>query len=116
MFIGTSLDGFIAYNGAFDSACRAVNPSYDEFMASVDALVIGRSTYETVLAMGGAWPYRNKLVVVLSARWRPRRPVPGRAYVGPPAKIHPTRCPRHQHQSTAASPSRSFCEPASFNA
>jgi dihydrofolate reductase len=40
---------------------------YTEFMASVDALVIGRKTYETVLSYAD-WPYGDKRVVVLSSR------------------------------------------------
>lgn len=40
---------------------------YDEFIASVDAIVIGRKTFETVLAFD-AWPYGDKRVVVLSSR------------------------------------------------
>ena len=38
---------------------------YNEFMATVDALVIGRKTFDTVLAFP-EWPYRDKRVVVLS--------------------------------------------------
>ena len=40
---------------------------YNEFIATIDALVIGRKTFETVLAFP-AWPYGNKRVVVLSSR------------------------------------------------
>jgi dihydrofolate reductase len=40
---------------------------YDEFMASVDALVIGRRTFEKVLTFG-KWPYGTKRVIVLSTR------------------------------------------------
>lgn len=36
-------------------------------MASVDTLVMGRKTFETVLAFA-AWPYGDKRVVVLSSR------------------------------------------------
>jgi dihydrofolate reductase len=36
-------------------------------MESVDALVIGRNTYETVLAFD-TWPYSDKRVFVLSTR------------------------------------------------
>jgi dihydrofolate reductase len=36
-------------------------------MASVDAMVIGRNTFEAVLGLGG-WPYGKKRVVVLSSR------------------------------------------------
>ena len=70
VFIGTSLDGFIARpNGAFDflPAGGGEPHGYSEFMATIDALVIGRNTFETVLPMK-PWPYGNKRVVVLSSR------------------------------------------------
>ncbi len=70
VFVGTSVDGFIArLNGAFDflPAGGGEPHGYDEFMASVDALVIGRNTFETVLGLG-EWPYGKKRVVVLSSR------------------------------------------------
>ncbi|MGB2626971.1 MAG: dihydrofolate reductase family protein [Candidatus Acidiferrum sp.] len=70
VFIGTSVDGFIArLNGSFDFLPDGGGEphGYDEFMASVDALVIGRNTYETVLAFP-EWPYRDKRVVVLSSK------------------------------------------------
>ncbi len=70
VFVGTSLDGFIARrNGELDflPADGGEPHGYDEFMASVDALVIGRKTFETVLAFP-IWPYREKRVVVLSSR------------------------------------------------
>ena len=70
VFIGTSVDGFIARkNGALDflPADGGEPHGYDEFMASVDALVIGRGTFETVLAFP-SWPYGGKRVVVLSSR------------------------------------------------
>jgi len=52
VFVGTSLDGFIARaNGDFDFLFPGGNEphGYEEFMATVDALVIGRKTYEKVL-------------------------------------------------------------------
>jgi dihydrofolate reductase len=70
VFIGTSLDGFIARpNGSFDFLPEGGGEphGYDEFMATVDALVIGRNTFETVLAFP-EWPYGGKRVVVLSSR------------------------------------------------
>ncbi len=70
VFVGTSLDGFIARpNGAFDflPAGGGEPHGYDEFIASVDAIVMGRKTFETVLALG-PWPYGKKRVVVLSSR------------------------------------------------
>lgn len=70
VFIGTSLDGFIARtNGAYDFLPEGGGEAhgYTEFMASVDALVIGRKTFETVLSLA-EWPYADKRVVVLSSR------------------------------------------------
>jgi dihydrofolate reductase len=70
VFVGTSLDGFIARpNGAFDflPADGGEPHGYEEFIASVDAIVMGRKTFETVLTLGG-WPYGDKRVVVLSSR------------------------------------------------
>ena len=70
VFIGTSVDGFIArVNGDLDFLPPGGGEphGYDEFMATVDALVIGRKTYETVLSFY-AWPYGEKPVFVLSSR------------------------------------------------
>lgn len=70
VFVGTSLDGFIARaNGSFDFLPPGGGEphGYEEFMATVDALVIGRNTFETVLAMDG-WPYGQKPVFVLTTR------------------------------------------------
>jgi dihydrofolate reductase len=70
VFIGTSLDGFIARpNGSFDFLPEGGGEphGYKEFMATIDALVIGRKTFETVLAFP-EWPYGDKRVVVLSSR------------------------------------------------
>jgi len=70
VFIGTSLDGFIARpNGDLDWLPEGGGEphGYNEFMAGVDALVIGRMTFEKVLTFE-AWPYGDKRVVVLSSR------------------------------------------------
>jgi dihydrofolate reductase len=69
VFIGISIDGFIARrNGDLDWLPEDDDPhGYDEFMASVDALVIGRNTFEKVMSFE-AWPYGEKRVVVLSSR------------------------------------------------
>jgi dihydrofolate reductase len=68
VFVATSLDGFIARpDGALDwlPAGGGEPHGYDEFIATVDAIVIGRKTFETVLSFE-AWPYDRKPVVVLS--------------------------------------------------
>src|SRR6185503_20290276 len=68
VFVGTSLDGFIArVNGDLDFLPPGGGDphGYDEFLATVDALVIGRKTFDTVLTFG-TWPYGEKPVFVLS--------------------------------------------------
>ena len=70
VFIGTSVDGFIARpNGDLDflPVDGGEPHGYNEFIAGIDALVIGRKTFETVLAFP-SWPYGKKRVVVLSSR------------------------------------------------
>jgi dihydrofolate reductase len=70
VFIGTSVDGFIARaNGELDwlPAGGGEPHGYDEFIAGIDAIVIGSGTFETVLAFD-AWPYGDRRVVVLSSR------------------------------------------------
>src|SRR3989441_8656642 len=91
VFIGTSVDGFIARpNGELDFLPEGGEPhGYDEFIASVDAIVIGRKTFETVLAFQ-AWPYGDKRVVVLSSRPVDFSAVRGgvvEQMAGPPAEI-----------------------------
>jgi len=70
VFVGTSVDGFIARaNGALDFLPEGGGEphGYNEFIASVDAIVIGRNTFETVLGFP-EWPYGDKRVVILSSR------------------------------------------------
>jgi dihydrofolate reductase len=81
IFIGVSLDGFIARpDGALDWLDHAgnVDHGYEAFMASVDAVVMGRHTYKTVLGFG-AWPFGSKPIYVLSAS--PLKPAPAEAVV-----------------------------------
>lgn len=80
VFVGTSLDGFLARpNGELDFLDAGGNEphGYEEFIASVDAIVIGRNTFDVVLGFG-SWPYQ-KPVFVLSTRALP--PVPAGAQV-----------------------------------
>ena len=92
VFIGTSVDGFIARpNGELDFLPEGGGEPhvYDEFIASVDAIVIGRKTFETVLAFP-VWPYGEKRVVILSNRTVDLTAVRGglvEQMAGPPAEI-----------------------------
>ena len=69
VFVGASLDGFIARpNGDLDWLPHgAEDHGYDAFIATVDALAMGRNTYDKVLTFG-TWPYGKKPVFVLSSR------------------------------------------------
>lgn len=71
VFIARSLDGFIAgKNGEFDWLHSIPNPDnndmgYSDLMREVDAIVMGKTTFETVKGFEGPWPY-SKPVYVLS--------------------------------------------------
>ena len=73
VYIATSLDGFIARkDGGLDwlpspDASSESASDFDTFLASVDALVMGRNTYDMVQSFG-VWPYGDKPVFVLSHR------------------------------------------------
>lgn len=72
VFIATSVDGFIARpDGRIDWLSRADWPGedygYARFFASIDAIVLGRKTWETVLGFD-AWPYDGKRCVVMTHR------------------------------------------------
>jgi dihydrofolate reductase len=70
IYIATSLDGYIARkDGNIDWLLEIPNPEksdfgFSDFIRTIDAIVMGRKTYETVLAFS-EWPY-NKPVFVLS--------------------------------------------------
>ena len=71
VYIATSLDGYIAdKNGGIDWLSSIPNPEgsdfgFADFMNRIDALIMGRNTFETVLGFDVPWPY-NKHVFVLS--------------------------------------------------
>ena len=70
-YIATSLDGFIARSdGSVDwlpqSKQGGEDYGYSDFYNSVDALVIGRVTYEQILGFGD-WPYPNNPTFILTS-------------------------------------------------
>ena len=70
VYIGTSLDGFIAReDGNIDWLEQFANDeafsAYGEFIKKIDAMLIGRGTFEKVLTFS-PWPY-TKPVFVLSS-------------------------------------------------
>lgn len=67
VFISASVDGFIARrDGTLGFLPTGGDPhGYEEFLADIDAIVIGRHTYESVLDFD-VWPYADRPVFVLS--------------------------------------------------
>ena len=68
VYVGTSLDGFIARkDGDIDWLVKyqnkEVHDSYNEFISRIDAMVVGRGTYEKVLSFP-EWPYEKKVFVL----------------------------------------------------
>jgi len=84
VYIASSLDGFIAGPdddlswlteaepeaaasfGEDDSVDGAL--SYEEFMAGIGALLMGRRTYDALLGFGVPWPYGERPVLVATSR------------------------------------------------
>ena len=69
VFIATSLDGFVAredhrLDWLMKQKTEGEDHGYDAFMESVDGLVMGRGSYETVCGFD-QWPY-SKPVIVMS--------------------------------------------------
>ncbi len=74
VFVGTSLDGYIAdRNGELGFLETVPNPDKDDlgfvpFMNSIDALLMGRKTLDMILGFDMPWPYFKKVFVISSTR------------------------------------------------
>jgi len=70
VFIANSLDGYIAdKDGGIDWLNTVPNPDHDDagynnFMKKIDAIVMGRSTFEIVLSFGIDWPYQVPVFIL----------------------------------------------------
>lgn len=68
VFIATSLDGYIAdKNGGIEwlhSIPATDDMGYEAFTTEIDALVMGRTTFETVCGFGIPWPYAKPVFVL----------------------------------------------------
>jgi len=91
VYIAASLDGFIARkDGGLDWLDSIpVDPDEDygfkEFMDSIDALIMGRNTYDVVSGFDN-WPYEGKKVIVLSKNLHEVRPE-AMLYYGAPESL-----------------------------
>lgn len=72
VFIAASLDGFIARkDGSIDWLSEIPNPDnsdygYNDFIKNIDAILMGRATFEKVLTFG-SWPYDKPVFVISSS-------------------------------------------------
>ena len=70
-YVASSLDGYIAKEDGDVSWLEELNipieeTGYDEFYSTVDALIMGRKTYEMIVSFG-QWPYGDKPTWVCSS-------------------------------------------------
>lgn len=75
VYIATSVDGFIAktdgdigwlHSPKFAEA-KLNGLDYEDFISTVDAIIMGRNSYEKALTFG-FWPYENIPVIILTSR------------------------------------------------
>jgi dihydrofolate reductase len=76
LFIAMSLDGYIAKPSgeiSFLSLVEKENEDYgyNEFLKNIDAIIIGRKTYDKVKSMGFEYPHDDKNVYIISRTRRP---------------------------------------------
>ncbi|KZN34019.1 hypothetical protein N480_22780 [Pseudoalteromonas luteoviolacea S2607] len=86
VYLAQSLDGYIAdQDGGIDWLSEIDNPQHSdlgfaEFMADIDALVMGRNTFEQVIGFG-QWPYDKPVYVVSHSLAKLPPQVQGKAYL-----------------------------------
>ena len=74
LYIACTLDGFIAReDGSLDWLDTMDNPDqsdhgYQAFYHTIDTVIMGRITYETVVGFGVDWPYQDCLSYVATTR------------------------------------------------
>ncbi|MEY3499959.1 MAG: dihydrofolate reductase family protein [Bacteroidota bacterium] len=76
LYIAMSLDGYIATKDNSIDFLSMIEQEgedygYNNFVKSVDAVIIGRKTYEKVIAMGYEYPHKDKDVYILTRTAKP---------------------------------------------
>lgn len=76
LYISMSLDGYIATKDNSLEFLSMVEQEgedygYADFVKSVDAVIIGRKTYEKVIAMGYEYPHTDKDVYIVTRTTKP---------------------------------------------
>lgn len=87
VFIATSLDGYIAdKNGGLDWLNSIPNPDnldmgYNAFTSKIDAMVMGRTTFETVCGFNIDWPYTMPVFVLSNTLTKVPDNLEGKIYI-----------------------------------
>lgn len=74
LYIAASIDGFIARNdGDLDWLTEYPNPNrldygYSEFNMTIDTVIMGGRTYDSILSMDVTWPYKDKESYIITRR------------------------------------------------
>lgn len=76
LYIATSLDGYIAKpNDNLDFLSiveqEGQDYGYEDFIKTVDTVIVGRKTYDTVISMGFEFPHTNKNAYIITRSPRP---------------------------------------------
>ena len=91
-YVAASLDGFIAEPDGgvdfLDVIGEEPNAAaYEQFFAGVDALLMGRRTYDQVLSFG-EWPYSDRPCWIMTHRELSTDSAPVVAIAGTPQQVH----------------------------
>ncbi|MCU0443085.1 MAG: dihydrofolate reductase family protein [Bacteroidia bacterium] len=82
LYIATTIDGKIARSdGSLDWLESLPNPNqldygYSQLLSSIEATIMGKNTYNTILGFGVDWPYKDipSYVVTSNAVFKPKTP------------------------------------------
>ena len=73
LYIASSLDGYIAReNGDIDWLPQTDSSGYNEFNKTVDAVIMGKTTYDQVLTFG-EYPYKDKKSYIFTRNKNPAK-------------------------------------------
>ena len=87
VFIATSIDGYIAdRNGGIEwldtiPEINTIDSGYEAFTSEIDALVMGRATFDKVCSFDIDWPYQKPVFVVSSTMKEIPEKLQGKAHL-----------------------------------
>ncbi|NND49511.1 MAG: dihydrofolate reductase [Rhizobiales bacterium] len=88
-YFAISVDGLIADEGggvSWLTPFEQVDVGFDDFLASITTIAMGRRTYDQVRTFG-EWPYAGKDVIVVTSQELRGAPPGVRAFSGPPSAL-----------------------------